>query len=136
MCLRVCVYVLVCCGEIVAYAMNCGFIMVRKEGKLPTSGDGSNLLSEQYTMEYGTGKLEVNGDLFDSSKVTSPRIVLVDDLLATGGTATAACNLLILAGATIVEVAVLMELVGLEGRKKLKEEAYIELHSLLQFNTP
>lgn len=107
--------------------------MVRKEGKLPSNSDGSNLISEEYAMEYGNGKLEVAGDSLDSSRVTSPRILLVDDLLATGGTATAACNLLILAGATIVEVAVLMELRKLGGRQKLKDEAYINVHSLIVF---
>lgn len=86
-------------------------------------------------MEYGKGQLQVAGDLFDTSSVTSPRVLLVDDLLATGGTVIAACNLLRNAGATIVEVAVLMELRlnTLNGRRKLKEEAYIDLHTLLTF---
>lgn len=116
-----------------AYALNCGFIMVRKGGKLPSGVDGSNLLSEEYAMEYGTGRLQVSADTFDTSRATIPRIVLVDDLLATGGTAAAACNLLILAGATIVEVAVVMEIANLDGRRRLKEEAYIDVHSMLAF---
>lgn len=109
--------------------------MVRKAGKLPPGQDSSTLISEQYEMEYGTGQLEVAGDLFDTSSVTTPRVLLVDDLLATGASASAACNLLRNAGATIVEVAVLMEICSdtMNGRRRLKEEAYIDLHSLLTF---
>lgn len=108
--------------------------MVRKEGKLPPGPDDcSTIKSDQYEMEYGTGQLEVSGDLFDSSSVTTPRVLLVDDLLATGCTASAACNLLRDAGATIVEVAVLIEICSdsLKGRLRLKEDAYIDLHALL-----
>lgn len=123
---------------LVAYALNCGFIMVRKAGKLPpgTGGDGGNVLSEEYELEYGKGQLEVAGDSFDTARAMSPRVLLVDDLLATGGTASAACNLLRLAGATIMEVAVVMEICSetLQGRRRLKEEAYIDLHALLTFN--
>lgn len=112
--------------------------MVRKAGKLPprAAGDAENVLSEEYELEYGKGKLEVPGDSLDTSRVTSPRVLLVDDLLATGGTATAACNLLRLAGATIVEVAVIMEICSdsLQGRRRLKDEAYIDLHALMTFN--
>lgn len=120
----------------VAYALNCGFIMVRKAGKLPPAGESAAVLSEEYELEYGRGQLEVAGDSFDTSRVTSPRVLLVDDLLATGGTATAACNLLRLAGATIVEVAVLIEICeqGMQGRRRLKEEAYIDLHALMTFS--
>lgn len=119
-----------------AYALNCGFIMVRKQGKLPPGPDGSSsILSEDYELEYGKGTLEVAADSFDTSRVTSPRVLLVDDLLASGGTACAACNLLRLAGATIVEVAVVMEVKSklLQGRRRLKEEAYIDVHALLTF---
>lgn len=97
--------------------------------------EGSSLISEEYDMEYGKGQLQVSADLFDTSSVTSPRVLLVDDLLATGGTAISACNLLRNAGATIVEVAVLIEIVSdtMKGRQRLKEEAYIDLHALLSF---
>lgn len=110
--------------------------MVRKKGKIPPGPEGSSsILSEDYELEYGKDTLEVASDSFDTARVTSPRVVLVDDLLASGGTATAACNLLRLAGATIVEVAVVMEIKAnvLQGRRKLKEEAYIEAHALLTF---
>lgn len=121
----------------VAYKLNCGFIMIRKAGKLPPGDDEStSLISEEYEMEYGRGQLQVPADLFESSSVTTPRVLLVDDLLATGGTACAACNLLRNAGATIVEVAVLIEICSAEicGRRRLKENAYIDLHSLLCFS--
>lgn len=110
--------------------------MVRKQGKIPPGPEGSSsILSEDYELEYGKGTLEVAADSFDTSRVTSPRVLLVDDLLASGGTAAAACNLLRLAGATIVEVAVIMEIKSstLDGRRRLKEEAYIDLHALLTF---
>lgn len=86
-------------------------------------------------MEYGNGQLQVAADLFDTSSVTMPRVLLVDDLLATGGTAIAACNLLRDAGATVVEVAVIIELLSenQSGRRKLKELAYVDLHSLFTF---
>lgn len=110
--------------------------MVRKAGKLPPrNGDDAMLVSQEYAMEYGRGQLQVAADVFDVSRATSPRVLLVDDLLATGATAIAACNLLRLAGATIVEVAVLMEVCAdsLDGRRRLKEDAYIDLHTLLVF---
>lgn len=111
--------------------------MVRKAGKLPpgTDDEGTAILSEAYEMEYGHDRLQMASDLFDTTPVTSPRVVLVDDLLASGGTAVAACNLLRVAGATVVEVAVVIELVtqALGGRSRLKEQGAIELHSLLTF---
>lgn len=120
---------------IVAYALNCGFIMIRKAGKLPPGEGSSALISEKYSMEYGNGQLEMASDLFDSASVTVPRVLLFDDLIATGASASAACNLLHDAGATVVEVATLMEICSerLNGRRRLKEEAYIELHALLTF---
>lgn len=111
--------------------------MIRKAGKLPpANGDDTySLLSEEYKTEYGKGQLQMAADLFETSSVTTPRVLLVDDLLATGGTAIAACNLLRDAGATVVEVATIIELMSgsLNGRRKLKELAYVDLHSLLTF---
>lgn len=122
---------------IVAYALNCGFIMIRKAGKLPPSkaDDSSSLISDEYSMEYGSGQLQMCADLFDTSSVTTPRVLLVDDLLATGGTATAAANLLRCAGATVIEMAVLIEIVAeaLDGRRNVKQNAYIDVYSLLSF---
>ena len=109
--------------------------MIRKAGKLPprSPDDSASLVSEEYEMEYGKGQLQISSDLFDVSQVTSPRILLVDDVVATGGTAISAVNLLRSAGATLMEVAVIMELQtpDLNGRRRLKEEAFIDLHSLL-----
>ena len=88
-------------------------------------------------MEYGVGELQLASDIFDGgpSGIVTPRVVVVDDLLATGGTAIAAARLLRDAGATVVEVAVVIELVtqGLQGREKLKKLAFVELFSLLTF---
>lgn len=121
----------------VAHAMDCGFIMIRKAGKLPPGKEDSSysLLTEAYNMEYGEGQLQMAGDLFETSSVTKPRVLLFDDLLATGGTTIAASNLLRAAGAYVIEVAVIAEIISenLEGRRKLKEEAYVDLHSLLTF---
>lgn len=113
--------------------------MVRKGGKLPPAMEppceqGSQVLRVEYTLEYGKASLELPGDAFSASKDQPSRVVVVDDLVATGGSAVAACNLLCQAGATVEEVAVLIELTGfLNGRKKIKEEASTELYSLLQF---
>lgn len=124
-------------ASVVAYALNCGFIMVRKAGKLPPANPDhpSSLLSEEYRMEYGVGKLQISPNLFDTSAVTEPRVLLFDDVLASGGTAIAACNLLRLSGATVVETCVLIEIASqpLHGRKHLKERASCDLHSLLTF---
>lgn len=142
-------------GSALAYALgpSCGFVMIRKGGKLPPSSktDPSySLMSETYTMEYeDKAHLELAADIFDSPSSSTvargagagpgasirPRVVVVDDLLATGGSAIAACNLLRDAGATVVEVAVAIELVTepLHGRENLKKKAFVNLFSLLAF---
>lgn len=142
-------------GSALAYALgpSCGFVMIRKGGKLPplSKTDPSySLLSETYAMEYkDKSNLELAADILDSPSSSTaargagvgpsasirPRVVVVDDLLATGGSAIAACKLLRDAGATVVEVAVAIELVTepLHGRKNLKEKAFVNLFSLLEF---
>jgi adenine phosphoribosyltransferase len=94
-----------------AYKLQCGFVPVRKKGKLPY------LTYEQsYDLEYGSNTIAVH---IDAVKPGS-RVVLVDDLLATGGTAGAAANLLQRLGVEILEAAFLIELSFLKGREKLK----------------
>ncbi len=119
----------------VAYALGAGFVMVRKQGKLPPRFDKSNakLLRSEYQLEYGADALEVSSDIFDESGAVN-KVVIIDDLAATGGTAIAAANLLRDVGAVVHEVAVLVELAGsLQPRQRIKNEAFVRLHSLLVF---
>lgn len=92
-----------------ALAMGCGFGMVRKKGKLPGA-----TLSHRYTLEYGEDEIEIQPDLVHPGA----RIVLIDDLLATGGTMAAAAQLIERAGAEVAAGACIIELEGLQGREK------------------
>jgi adenine phosphoribosyltransferase len=94
----------------VAYHFGAGFVPVRKEGKLP--GD---TLATSYDLEYGTATLEVHQDAF----APEDRVLIVDDVLATGGTVAAAADLVRRAGADVVGVSVLLELEFLRGRERL-----------------
>ncbi|MEU7003993.1 adenine phosphoribosyltransferase [Nonomuraea sp. NPDC046570] len=87
-----------------------GFVPVRKKGKLP-----AETLEESYDLEYGSATIEVHRDAF----APGDRVLIVDDVLATGGTAEATVELLRRAGADVVGVAVLMELAFLKGRERL-----------------
>jgi adenine phosphoribosyltransferase len=105
-----------------AYALGAGFIPVRKPGKLPAEVCGVT-----YALEYGTDTLEVHRDAIGAGA----RVLIVDDLLATGGTAAAATRLVEQLGGTVVGLAFVIELTFLGGRKKL---AGRELFSLLQYD--
>jgi adenine phosphoribosyltransferase len=94
----------------VAYHFGAGFVPVRKQGKLPSA-----TYAEQYELEYGSETIEVHQDAF----VPGERVLIVDDVLATGGTARATAELVRRAGAEVVGVAVLLELGFLNGRDKL-----------------
>ncbi|WP_326823631.1 adenine phosphoribosyltransferase [Streptosporangium sp. NBC_01639] len=96
-----------------------GFVPVRKKGKLP-----SETLEASYDLEYGSATIEVHRDAF----APGDRVLIVDDVLATGGTACAAVELVRRAGAEVVAIAVLMELASLKGRERLDG---VELHSLV-----
>ncbi len=108
-------------GAPVAYALGIGFIPVRKPGKLP-----GETVSETYELEYGTDTLEVHADAL----YTGQRVVIVDDLLATGGTMLATARLAEKTGAQVVGMSFLIELGFLEGRNKLKG---YELFSLIKY---
>ncbi|MFD0932533.1 adenine phosphoribosyltransferase [Psychroflexus salinarum] len=97
-------------GMLLAKALNVGFVPIRKPGKLP-----SQTFSQSYDLEYGSDTIEIHKD--DIKK--GERIILHDDLLATGGTAAAACQLIEKLGGEIVQVNFLIELDFLEGRKHL-----------------
>ncbi|RCG26184.1 adenine phosphoribosyltransferase [Sphaerisporangium album] len=94
----------------VAYQAGAGFVPVRKKGKLPAA-----VLEESYDLEYGSAVIEVHRDAFAPGE----RVLIVDDVLATGGTARAAVDLVGRAGAEVVAVSVLMELGFLKGRDRL-----------------
>jgi len=94
----------------IAYAIGAGFIPVRKPGKLP-----SDKLSEEYALEYGTNSLEIHAD----AMAKGDRVLIVDDLLATGGTAAATWRLLERLGAKLEAFAFLVELAALHGRDRL-----------------
>lgn len=99
-------------GTAMAYKMNCGFIPVRKPNKLPAA-----TISESYELEYGTDTIEIHADAIEKGA----NVLFVDDLLATGGTARAACNLIKKVGGNLVGAAFLIELKDLNGREKLED---------------
>ena len=98
-------------GAPLAYAIGAGFVPVRKPGKLPYSK-----LSESYALEYGTNSLEIHDDALGNGD----RVLVVDDLLATGGTAAATRRLLERLGANVEGFAFLIELEALQGRDALR----------------
>ena len=108
-------------GAAVANALGCGFVPIRKPGKLP-----SKTHKENYNLEYGTDALEIHQDACAAEK----RILIVDDVLATGGTAKAAIDLARRAGGKIIGVSFLIELGFLDGRSKLTGEP---VYSVLQY---
>ncbi|MFX0101589.1 MAG: adenine phosphoribosyltransferase [Candidatus Hodarchaeota archaeon] len=98
-------------GAAVAYLLKVGFVLIRKPGKLPATVE-----SEEYSLEYGTDKIEIHVDGIEKGE----KILLFDDLLATGGTAKAAANLIEKIGGEIAGIAFVIELTGsLHGRDKL-----------------
>jgi adenine phosphoribosyltransferase len=103
----------------VAYRSGAGFVPVRKKGKLPAEA-----LEASYDLEYGSAVIEVHRDAFTPGE----RVLIVDDVLATGGTARAAVELVGRAGAQVVGVSVLMELAFLKGRERLSD---VEVRALV-----
>ena len=106
-------------GAPVARALHAGFIPVRKPGKLPAP-----TVARAYGLEYGTDRLEIHRDACG----VAGRVLVVDDVLATGGTAEAACALIEELGATVVGVAVMLEIAALGGRSRLTDRT---LHVVL-----
>ena len=99
-------------GMPVAYELHKPFVMVRKKGKLPCE-----TISSEYDLEYGTATIEMHKDSIKPGQ----RVVVIDDLIATGGTIEAAIKLIEELGGKVVKVVFLMELAGLKGRDKLKD---------------
>jgi adenine phosphoribosyltransferase len=110
-------------GAAVARELNVGFIPVRKPGKLP-----AKIIAQEYELEYGTDKLEMHADAIQNGQ----RILMVDDLLATGGTMQAACRMVEQLGGKIVGVSFLIELAFLPGRAKLAD---YPLHCLIAYDS-
>lgn len=108
-------------GSLVAWELGIPFIPFRKPGKLPYESQ-----SVSYDLEYGSATLEVHIDAFNNNH---DKVLLIDDLLATGGTAKASCELIEKLGAKIVACAFVMELDFLAGREKLKD---YEVYSLIR----
>lgn len=98
-------------GTPIAYALNKGFIPIRKPGKLPY-----DKLTTSYNLEYGSNELEIHSDAINKGD----NILLIDDLLATGGTTKASIDLIEKLGGNIVSIAFLLELTDLNGREKIK----------------
>lgn len=108
-------------GAAVAYALGVGFVPVRKVGKLP-----GQTIAGAYDLEYGSAVIEVQHDAFAAAQ----RVLLVDDVLATGGTAAAAWELVERAGGHVVELVCLAEITALEGRKALAGRRVHVLHGI------
>ena len=108
-------------GTAVACCLSAGFVPVRKPGKLP-----HKRVSASYDLEYGKDSLEIHADAIPAGQ----RVLIVDDLLATGGTMQACADLVRQIGGTVVAAAVLIELADLKARKRL---APLEIHSVLRY---
>jgi adenine phosphoribosyltransferase len=110
-------------GAIVAYELNLGFIPIRKKGKLPFT-----TVAEQYELEYGSATVELHSDACKPGD----RVLLIDDLVATGGTMIAGKKLLERLGAVVVEGAAIVDLPELGGSKKVRESG-LKLHTIVNF---
>lgn len=110
-------------GSALAFQLGVGFVPIRKKGKLPAETVGRD-----YELEYGTDRVEMHVDAVSKGE----RVLLVDDLIATGGTAEAACKLVESMGGTIVECCFVIDLPDLGGRKRLEKHGH-KVFSLCEF---
>ena len=110
-------------GAALAYRMQAGFVPIRKGGKLPAENFG-----QDYELEYGVDRLEMHRDALQRGE----RVLLVDDLIGTGGTAEAALKLVSLAGASVVGCAFIVDLPDLGGSRRLRERG-ARVHALCEF---
>lgn len=108
-------------GASLAYLLGVGFVPIRKSGKLPWKK-----VKMDYDLEYGTDTIEIHEDAIKKEE----KVVLIDDLLATGGTALASCKLIEKCGGIVEKILFLVELVDLNGREKLKD---YDVFSLIKF---
>ena len=110
-------------GSALAYSLRKGFVMIRKPGKLP-----GKVISQEYQLEYGSDKMEIHADAF----IPGTKVLIVDDLLATGGTVMAAIALVEKLGGVVVESAFIVDLPDIGGSKKLQNNGY-STFSLTEF---
>jgi adenine phosphoribosyltransferase len=110
-------------GAPLAYVMNKGFIPIRKKGKLPAATIGHD-----YELEYGTDRIEIHTDAIENGE----KVLLVDDLIATGGTAEAACTLIEKMGGEIVECCFIIDLPDIGGRARLEKRGH-KVFALCEF---
>ena len=111
-------------GAPLACRLNAGFVPIRKPNKLP-----ANTIKESYSLEYGTDTIEMHADAVKEGD----RVLVIDDLLATGGTAVAACNLVKKVGANVVAAAFIIELDPLKGREKIESKG-VKVVSMLNYD--
>lgn len=111
-------------GGAIAHQLSVGFVAIRKQGKLP-----GETMHEDYTLEYGEATMEMHTDALKEGE----RVLLVDDLIATGGTCEAGIKLIKRANATLVGCAFIIDLPALGGRK-LIESLGVEVHTLCEFD--
>ena len=111
-------------GSVLAYELNVGFVPIRKKGKLPFT-----TVEETYELEYGSATVEIHTDAVKAGD----RVVLIDDLIATGGTMMAGMRLLERLGASVIEGAAIVDLPELGGSRKLRE-AGLKLHTLVHYD--
>lgn len=112
-------------GAALAQMLGIGFVPIRKKGKLPYT-----TISEKYSLEYGIDEVEVHIDAF--SEIPNARVLMIDDLIATGGTANAAASLINQAGAECVEACFIIGLTFLDGIEKLNEKTPV--YTLIEVN--
>jgi len=110
-------------GATLAYKLGCSFVPVRKEGKLPYK-----TLKEEYALEYGNAVIEIHNDAITQGQ----KVLIVDDLIATGGTCVASINLIKKLGGEIIECAFVVELPDLKGREKIEKQG-CKVFSLVKF---
>ena len=110
-------------GAAVAYQLNAGFVPARKAGNLPAA-----VFQQHYELEYGSNTLEIHKDAI----MPDDKIIVIDDLLATGGSACAAIDLILGAGGSVVSCGFVVELSDLTGRQRIESKA-IAVHTLCQF---
>lgn len=108
-------------GAVLAYKLGCSFVPIRKEGKLP-----HKTMKQEYSLEYGNAVVEIHEDAIKQGD----KVLIVDDLIATGGTISATIKLVELLGGKIIEIAFVIELIDLKGREKLKD---YNVFSLVEF---
>jgi adenine phosphoribosyltransferase len=110
-------------GSALAHTLGVSFVPIRKKGKLP-----SKVIREEYALEYGTDTIEIHSDAIKKGD----RVLIIDDLIATGGTLLAAARLVEILGGKIVEIAAVIDLPDLGGRKKLELKGY-QIFSIMDF---